>query len=137
MQDNKNQVLPAVAGRILIAALFLPAGIGKIAGFGGIVGLLASKGLPVPALLTGAVIVLEIAASLAVLVGFRTRWAAWALALFTLAAGVLFHDFWAAPAAQAMAQQQAFFKNLAIAGGLLLFAALGPGPLAIDSRKRD
>jgi putative oxidoreductase len=81
------------------------------------------------------VIALELGASMALLAGFRTKWAALALALFTVAAGLLFHDFWATPAAQAMAQQQAFFKNLGIAGGLPLFAALGPGPLTLDSRK--
>ena len=134
MQDYKNQVL-ALAGRLLIVALFLPAGLGKLANFGGITGMIASKGLPLPAVVAALVIALEIIASLALLVGFRTKWAALALAVFTVAAGVLFHDFWAASAAQAMAQQQAFLKNLGIAGGLLLFAALGPGPLTIDSRK--
>ncbi|MCG2592393.1 DoxX family protein [Ramlibacter sp. XY19] len=135
MQD-RNQALLALSGRLLIAALFLPAGLGKIANFAGITGMIASKGLPAPAALAALVIALELGASLALLAGFRIQWAALALAVFTVAAGLLFHDFWAAPAAQAMAQQQAFFKNLGIAGGLLLLAALGPGPLTLDSRKK-
>lgn len=135
MQGNQNQALLALAGRLLIVALFLPAGLGKIANFGGITGMIAGKGLPLPAVVAALVIALELIASLALLAGLRTRWAAIALAVFTVAAGALFHDFWAAPAAHAMAQQQAFFKNLGIAGGLLLFAALGPGPLTMDSRK--
>jgi putative oxidoreductase len=135
MQD-RNQALLALSGRILIAALFLPAGLGKIANFAGITGMIASKGLPAPTALAALVIALELGASLALLAGFRVKWAALALAVFTVAAGLLFHDFWAAPAAQAMAQQQAFFKNLGIAGGLLLLAALGPGPLTLDSRKK-
>ncbi|WP_342593275.1 DoxX family protein [Ramlibacter agri] len=132
MQDSKILV---IAGRILIAALFLPAALGKLANFAGTTGMIASKGLPLPAVAAALVIALELGASLSLLAGFRTRWAAIALALFTVAAGLLFHDFWAAPAAAAMGQQQAFFKNLGIAGGLLLFAALGPGPLTLDSRK--
>ena len=130
---DKNQARLALAGRILIVALFLPAGLGKIANFAGIAGMIAGKGLPLPALVAAAVIALEILASVAVLVGLRTRWAAGALALFTVVAGVLFHDFWSGPAAQAMAQQQAFFKNIGIAGGLLLLAAFGPGRLSLDA----
>lgn len=125
----------ALAGRLMIAALFLPAGIGKLAGFAGVSGLIASKGWPLASLVAAATIALEIAASLAVAVGFRTRHAALALAAFTLMAAIVFHDFWAAPAAQATAQSQAFFKNIGIAGGLLILASLGPGPLSLDARR--
>ncbi|MDN4592290.1 hypothetical protein DBA29_27875 [Xenophilus aerolatus] len=57
------------------------------------------------------------------------------LAAFTLAAATVFHGFWAVPAAGALTRQQAFFKNIAIAGGLLLLAALGPGRVSFDGRR--
>jgi putative oxidoreductase len=126
----------ALAGRVLLAALFLPSAAGKLMGFAGVTGFIASKGLPLPALLAAGAVALEIAASLAIVAGWHTRWAALALAAFTLLAAVLFHDFWAMPEAMAMMQRQAFFKNLGIAGGLLLLAALGPGGLSLDARRR-
>ncbi len=135
MQFTSREAVMALAGRLLIAVLFLPSAVGKIANFPGATGFVASKGLPMPALLLAGAIAVEVIGALALIAGYRTRWAALALAAFTVLAGVLFHDFWAAPAAQAMLQQQAFFKNLGIAGGLLLLAALGPGPLSIDHRK--
>ncbi|HSV46481.1 MAG TPA: DoxX family protein [Ramlibacter sp.] len=135
MSKNSTEPSLALAGRLLIAALFLPAGLGKVAGFATIAAMIGAKGLPLPQLLAAATIALEIAASLALVAGFKVRWAALALAAFTLLAGLLFHDFWAAPAAQAMAQSQAFFKNVAIAGGLLLLAAHGPGRFSWDGRR--
>src|SRR3954462_11943485 len=98
MTTTSSPIL-SLAGRVLIAALFLPAGLGKIAGFAGVTGLIASKGLPLPALVAALTIALEIGASLAVLAGWHTRIAAIALAVFTVLAALLFHDFWAAPAA--------------------------------------
>jgi putative oxidoreductase len=125
----------ALAGRVLIAVLFLPDGIGKVFRFGFISGMVAGKGLPLPELVTCAVIALEVLASLALLAGFRTRWAAVALAIFSLLAAVLFHDFWAAPANMAVFQQISFFKNIGLAGGLLVLAALGPGRMSLDARR--
>lgn len=119
-------------GRALIALLFIPAGIGKIAGFQGTAGYIASKGLPLPEVAAAGTIVVEIGVALALLVGFKARWAALILALFTVAAALLFHNFWAMPADQQMAQQINFFKNLAIAGGLLFVVAYGAGPKALD-----
>ncbi len=119
-------------GRALIALLFIPAGIGKIAGFQGTAATIASKGLPLPELAAAGTIVVEIGVALALLVGFKARWAALILALFTVAAAVLFHNFWALSADQQMAQQINFFKNLAIAGGLLFVVAYGAGPKSLD-----
>ena len=122
----------ALAGRVLIALLFLPAGFSKLTGFSGTVGYIASKGLPMPELGAVIAIVVEIAVAAALLVGFKTRWAALILAVFTLAATAIFHNFWGVPADQAMVQQLMFFKNIAVVGGLLAFAGFGPGSLAID-----
>ncbi len=122
-------------GRLLLAALFLPAGISKIGGFSGTVGYIASAGLPLPEVVAALAIVVEVGAALALILGWGTRWAALALALFTLVASVAFHNFWALPAEQVMMQQLMFFKNIAVAGGLLVLAAFGAGALSIDARR--
>lgn len=123
-------------GRILIALLFIPAGISKISGFSGTVGYIASKGLPLPQVAAAGTIVVEVLVGLALLIGFKARWAALILAVFTLAAAFLFHNFWAVPAEQQMMQSINFFKNLAIVGGLLFVAANGAGPLSLDHKAR-
>lgn len=122
-------------GRILIALLFIPAGISKITGFGGTVGYIASKGLPLPQVAAAGTIVVEVVVGLALLVGFKARYAALILAAFTVAASVIFHNFWAMPEAQKMMQQLMFTKNFAIVGGLLFIAAFGAGPLSVDNRR--
>jgi putative oxidoreductase len=119
-------------GRVLMALLFVPAGISKIAGFAGTVGYIATKGMPLPEVMAAGAIIVEAGGGLALLVGFKTRWVALALAAFTVAAGLIFHNFWAASADQQMIQSIMFFKNLAIAGGLLFVAAFGAGPLSLD-----
>ncbi|WP_309638216.1 DoxX family protein [Methylibium sp.] len=129
---NFFQQFGPLIGRLLIALLFIPAGISKLTGFAGTVGYIASKGLPMPTVAAVIAVVVELGLGLALLVGFKARWAALGLALFTLAAGVLFHNFWAVPPEQVMAQQINFFKNLAIVGGLLFIVAFGAGPKAID-----
>jgi putative oxidoreductase len=129
---NAIERLGPLAGRVMMAALFIPSGFSKLAGFQGTVGYIASKGLPLPQLGAVAAIVVELLVAAALLLGWRTRWAALILVLFTLAAAVLFHDYWAAPPEQKMMQAINFWKNVAIAGGLLFVAAHGPGPYAVD-----
>jgi putative oxidoreductase len=125
----------SLAGRLLLAALFLPAGLAKIGGFAGTVGYIASAGLPLPTLGAILAIVVEVGGGLALLVGFQARLAALALAVFTLVASVFFHAFWSVPTDQVMVQQLMFFKNLAVAGGLLLLAAAGAGAWSLDARR--
>ena len=129
---NAIERLGPLAGRVMMAALFIPSGFSKLAGFQGTVGYIASKGLPLPQLGAVAAIVVELLVAAALLLGWRTRWAALILVLFTLAAAVLFHDYWAVPPEQKMMQAINFWKNVAIAGGLLFVAAHGPGPYAVD-----
>lgn len=124
-------------GRLAIAWLFIPAGIGKIGGFAGTVGYIASKGLPMPSVLAAIALLVEALGGLAVLVGFRTRIAAASLAIFTIAAALFFHNYWAMPADQQMIQKIMFDKNLAIAGGLLFLVAWGAGALSVDGRSRN
>lgn len=126
----------ALIGRILLAIVFVPAGFGKIAGFAGTVGYAASAGLPLPAVGVAIALVIELIGGLALLVGFGTRIAAIALAVFTLVASFYFHAYWALPAEQQMMQQLMFFKNIAITGGLLAFAAFGAGAFSVDARRK-
>ena len=125
-----------LSARVLLAALFLPAGIGKLTGFGGTVGYIASVGLPLPTLGAALALTVEILGSLALLAGFGTRAAALVLAVFTLVASFFFHAFWAVPADQAFVTQLLFFKNIAVVGGLLAVAANGAGDWSLDARKQ-
>ncbi|CAM8661465.1 COG2259 Predicted membrane protein [Comamonadaceae bacterium] len=124
-----------LAGRVLLAALFLPAGISKLAGFEGTVGYIASVGLPLPAVGAVLALLVEIVGSVALIAGFGTRIAALVLALFTLVASFFFHAFWAVPADQAFMVQLLFFKNVAVVGGLLALAANGAGGWSLDARR--
>jgi putative oxidoreductase len=119
-------------GRVLLALMFVPSGFSKVTNFDGTVGYIAAKGLPLPPVLAGGTIALEIVAGLALLLGFKARWAALALAVFAVLAALFFHNFWTMPAAEQMAQSIAFYKNLAITGGLLFVAAYGPGQVSVD-----
>lgn len=134
MNPTLKNAFPLV-GRLLLAALFLPAGIGKLTGFGGTVGYISSVGLPMATLGAVIALVVEIAGSLALIVGLQTRLAALVLAVFTLVAGVFFHNYWAAPADQAFMQQLLFFKNVGVAGGLFVLAGLGAGGWSLDARR--
>jgi putative oxidoreductase len=126
----------SLVGRLLLAALFLPAGIGKIGGFAGVAGYIASKGLPMPELGAVIAIVVEIAGGIALIAGFGTRVAALVLALFTLVATFIFHNYWGVPAEQAYVQQLMFFKNIAVVGGLLVLAAHGAGAWSVDAKRQ-
>ena len=126
-----------LVGRALIALLFIPAGFGKIAGFAGVTGYIASKGVPLPEVCAAIAIAVELGLGLLLLVGWQARWAALGLAVFTLIITPIFHAFWAVPQAQQMMQQQAFFKNIAVAGGLLVIAAFGAGAFSLDGRRGE
>ncbi|MDB5926552.1 MAG: DoxX family protein [Betaproteobacteria bacterium] len=123
-----------LAGRILLAAIYLSSGLSKVTGFDGTVGYIASKGLPVPQLLTLGSIVVELGAGLMLVLGWKTRWAAAALLVFTALAALLFHNFWSVPPDQAQNQMIHFMKNVAIMGGFLYVFAFGPGAVSLDAK---
>ena len=125
----------ALVGRLLLALLFLPAGLSKISGFAGTVGYIASKGMPMPTAAAVVAIIVEVVAPLALIAGFGTRWAALVLAGFTVVATFVFHNFWAMPADQVMMQQLMFYKNIAVVGGLLVLAAHGAGAWSVDAKR--
>lgn len=134
MLDSLKNPLSLI-GRLFIALMFLPAGWGKLTAFAGSVGYTASGGVPMPEVATAIALIIEIVGSLALIFGFGTRWAALALAFFTLVASFFFHKYWAVPAEQVMIQQLMFFKNMAIVGGLLTLAAWGAGAWSLDAKR--
>ncbi|MDB5848747.1 MAG: DoxX family protein [Rhodoferax sp.] len=124
----------ALVGRILIATLFIPAGWGKLMGFAGTVGYITSAGLPLPQVAAAIAVIVELGLGLLLLAGYKTRIVALVMAIFTVATAVFFHNYWAMPADKVMSNQMNFYKNLAIAGGMLAFAAFGGGRFSIDRK---
>lgn len=122
-------------GRILIATIFIFAGFGKITGFEGTVGYISSKGLPLPEVAAIVAIIIELGGGIMLVLGWKTRWAAWAIIVFTAFAAIIFHNFWALPADQMQGQMIHFMKNFAIVGGLLFVAIHGAGALSLDKGK--
>lgn len=129
------QGFPVLVARVLLALMFLFAGIEKFTGLEGTAGYIASAGLPMPKLLALGAGVIEVAASLMLIVGWQARWAALALAGFTLLASFFFHNFWALPQDQQLTQMLFFFKNIAATGGLLMVYAFGAGSISLDQRR--
>jgi putative oxidoreductase len=114
-------------GRLLLGHIFLLAGLNKIGGYEGTQGYMEAMG--VPGALLPLVILLEVVGGLAVIVGFKVKWAAFALAGFTVVAGLLFHaDF------GDQTQMIMFMKNMSITGGLLLLATHGSGKWSLDNK---
>ena len=124
----------ALIGRILLAVIFVKSGWGKIAGFEGTAGYMASKGLPMVQVLLVLTILVELGGGLLLAVGYKARWAALAIALFLVPVTFIFHPFWGIPADQVMNQTNHFFKNVAIVGGMLMVFAFGPGAYSVDKR---
>lgn len=118
-----------IAARLLMSLIFIIAGFGKLTGFSGTVGYFASMGLPMPNLLVPLVILIELGGGLALLVGFKARWAAAVLALFSIGSALVAHTNFADPE-----QMNNFMKNLAMAGGFLMFVRYGAGAPSIDDK---
>jgi putative oxidoreductase len=134
MSDSLKTPL-VVVGRVLLALMFIMAGFSKLGNISGTAGYIASGGLPLASVLAVVVGLLELLGGIAIAIGFQARWAALALGLFTIAASLLFHKFWAVAPEQAFVQQLMFMKNLSVAGGLFIVAALGAGPVSVDARR--
>lgn len=122
MENGLNLV-----GRILLSHIFILSGITKITGYAGTQQYMESMG--VSGMLLPLVILVELGAGLALLVGWQTRIAAWTLAAFTVASAVIFHTNFAD-----QMQMISFMKNVAITGGLLFVAAYGAGVLSVDHK---
>lgn len=128
--NTTTQNLADLGGRILLALIFLVAGVQKIGGYAGTQAYMESMG--VPGMLLPLVIALEIGGGAAIIAGWHTRLVALLLAGFSVIAAAIFHG-----ALGDNMQAILFMKNLAIAGGFLLLAARGPGEWALDARRQS
>jgi putative oxidoreductase len=117
------------AGRLLIGLPFAMSGFGKLVAYGATTELIRSAGLPAPPLAFAAAVAVELGGGLLLVAGYRTRFVAAAMALFTLAAAVSFHANFAD-----QNQMIHFLKNVMMAGGLLQIVAFGAGAFSIDNR---
>jgi len=126
---TKDHPYVGAVGRLLIAALFLISGLGKIATPALTQGFIASAGLPFPFLAYLVAIVIEVGCGILLILGYQSRIVASVMAVYTVAAAFGFHrDF---------ADQNViahFLKNISITGGLLQVVALGAGTFSVDSR---
>lgn len=124
------QSVAPLAGRVLLAPLFLLSGVSKLTA-PATIGMIAGSGLPFATLGFALAVLVEVGGSIALVAGYRTRLVAAVMALFTIATALAFHNN--------LADQNQFihfFKNIAIAGGLLQLVAFGAGRLSLDARRR-
>ena len=119
-----------LAGRVMLALIFILAGVGKIQDPAGTMGYMQSAG--VPGILLWPAIALEVLGGLALAVGYKTRYVAFALAGFSLLTAAMFHNNFGDQMQMIM-----FLKNIAIAGGLLLLAVTGITAYSVDNRRNQ
>ncbi|MBO6639191.1 MAG: DoxX family protein [Roseitalea sp.] len=124
-----SNAIPLLVARLLLAIIFIMAGLQKFGAIAGTAGYIGSVGLPAATALAWAAAIFETVAGLAILAGFRTRETAWLLAGFCLFTGFVFHF---QPSDQI--QMIMLMKNLAMAGGFIALAAAGPGRFSVDAR---
>lgn len=118
-------------GRILIAAIFLMAGLSKIGNFSGTSQFMASKGIPLTDIALVLTILIEVVGGLSIILGYKAKWGAWSLFAFMIPTTLVFHTNFSD-----QDQMIHFLKNLAIMGGLLYITAFGSGPFSLDEIKK-
>ena len=126
---NASRYFP-FAGRLLIGLPFAMSGFGKLSAAGPTRQMITAAGLPFPLLALAVAIILELGGGLALIAGFRTRFVAAALAVFSMAAALSFHTNFAD-----QNQLIHFLKDVMITGGLLQIVAFGDGVPSIENRE--
>jgi len=130
-RSDVTQASASLIGRVLLSAIFILSGFSKLAAPAMMIGYINSVGLPLPPLALALAIIVEIGGGLALIAGYRVRPVAAVLALFSVITALAFHS--------ALADQNQFihfFKNIAMAGGLLQVVAFGAGRFSLDARRR-
>jgi putative oxidoreductase len=120
-------------GRVLLAIIFVMSGLEKVMDLGATAAAIGGKGLPMPNVLAVATAILELGGGLLVIVGWQTRLASLALAIFCAVAAYFFHDFWHYPqGAEHTNNMIHFMKNMSMIGGLFVLCAAGAGRYSLD-----
>jgi len=126
--------ITTLAGRILISVMFLISGFFKVGGYAQIVGYATALHLPMPGVAIAAAAAVELGCGLAVLAGFKTRFAAWLLFLYLIPVTYFFHNFWAVQGQEQQVQMINLLKNVTIMGGLLVLSVNGAGAYSVDGK---
>jgi putative oxidoreductase len=123
-----TRYLPFV-GRLMIGLPFALSGLSKLGAYSATIGMISAAGLPFPPLAFTVAVATELGGGLLLIAGYRARYVAAALALFSVATAISFHSNFAD-----QNQMIHFLKNVMMAGGLLQITAFGGGVLSIDNR---
>jgi putative oxidoreductase len=129
-----RQAVVLLMARVLLASLFIVFGVRGVLAFAVTAAYFAKLGFPVPLAFTVLSIAIQLGAGLLLVLGWKTRHAAWLLVAYVAVATAAAHRYWEYDPAYQLGQLGNFYKNLAIIGGLLLLAAFGPGKLSVDRR---
>jgi putative oxidoreductase len=135
MMNSNLQNSAALAGRVLLAVIFVLSGFNKIGGFAGTAGYMTSMGLPFASFLLVLTIAMELGGGLLLIAGWQTRWVALAFFLFLIPVTLVFHTASHNPA-EAQNQMIHFLKNVSIMGGMLHVVAYGAGAWSLDGRRK-
>ena len=125
----------ALVGRILLALIFIISGFGKITGYAGTAGYMASKGIPMVDVLLPLTILVELGGGLLIAIGWNARWAAAVTFLFLIPVTLVFHNPAGLAPDEAQQQMIHLLKNVSIMGGMLGLFAFGPGGFSLDAKK--
>lgn len=129
---NTLEKLVVVLARILLALIFVRAGINKLGSIDSTAAEMAKAGIPLAHLLVYGAILMELGGGLLLIAGLFARWVALALFGYTLTLALIFHAYWNAPA-QAHLQASFFFGHLSMMGGMLMVVAFGAGAYSVDA----
>src|SRR4029077_5655850 len=121
--DSKWQL---VLGRVLLSAIFILSGLGKLPHFSSVAGMMGQVGIPLATVALVITLFIEIGGGLMLLTGYKARYAALVIAVWLIPVTLVFHHFWGIPAAQQQDQMVNFLKKVAIMGGLLVLASASP-----------
>lgn len=131
-ENQKNALI--LLARVFLMVLFLIFGWMKLTNFSATAAHMAETGVPAPMLATVIAIAMEFFAGIAIVLGFYVRPLAAIYVIYTLATGFLGHHYWDMSGPAYMANLTNFYKNVSIAGGLLLLAVTGAGKYSLDRR---
>jgi putative oxidoreductase len=131
---NSANDITTLAGRILIAVIFLISGFFKVGGYAQMVAYATAVHLPAPGVAIAVAAAIELAGGLAILTGFKTRVAAWVLFLYLIPVTYVFHNFWAVQGQEQQMQMVNFLKNVAIMGAMLVLSVNGAGAYSADAK---